>query len=415
MPLHLLAGFLTSRTPARSSSSSSDLNQPAGTAAFPDKTIVGDFSGIYDMLSAIYRVRALPLAEGNAYPFTVRGESSSYHAELMVKGHQAIKTNVGSFNTIASQLRVTNNSAVNDYRIQIFFTDDERHVPVLVTAKLSAGQVRAELAGSQVLQIGPLKQPPAAPTPTPLPTPSPRPTVTPPRGSAGRPDNSMIGMPFRIGEQLNYRIYLANVQQPVGLVSYQVRSRSRYFDRNGLMLTTSAQTTDAAQRLFVANDQFTSYVDPETLLPYRTELNLVQGRSHSSEIWTINQDYGTATKQAGGKVDIPIGTHDYLSIFYAVRSMNLAPPRKNAVSILLNGRAKTLIITAIRRETIQLDSQKIPAIQLSLTTPEDAQPDKFSLRFWISDDDRRLPLRLTAITQLGAVRADLVILAVTNQ
>jgi hypothetical protein len=222
-------------------------------------------------------------------------------------------------------------------------------------------------------------------------------------------------MPFRVGEQLNYRVYLASVQQPVGLVSFQVRNRARYFDHDGLMLTISAQTTDAALRLFVANDQLSSYVDPQTLLPYRSELSLIEGRSHSSEIWTINQEYGSATRKTGGKVDIPIGTHDYLSIFYAVRSMNLAPPKRNAVSILVNGRPKTLIITALRRETIQLDSQKIPAIQLSLTAPEDPQPDKFQLRAWISDDDRRLPLRLTAMTELGALHADLVILAVTHQ
>jgi hypothetical protein len=224
----------------------------------------------------------------------------------------------------------------------------------------------------------------------------------------------MIGMPFKVGEQLNYRVYLASVTQPVGLVSYQVRNRARYFDHDGLMLTTSAQTTDAAQRLFVANDQLTSYVDPQTLLPFRTELNLVEGRRRSNQIWTINQDYGSATRQPGGKVDIPIGTHDYLSIFYAVRSMNLAPPKRNAVSILVNGKPKTLIITALRRERIQLDTEKIPAIQLSLTT-DDQQPDKFSLRVWISDDDRRLPLRLTAMTELGALRADLVILPVTHQ
>jgi hypothetical protein len=94
--------------------------------------------------------------------------------------------------------------------------------------------------------------------------------------------------------------------------------------------------------------------------------------------------------------------------------MNLAPPKRNAVSILVNGKARTLIITALRRERIQLDTQKIPAIQLSLTT-DDQQPDKFSLRVWISDDDRRLPLRLTAITELGGLRADLVILPVTHQ
>lgn len=403
------------REGSRASSGSSDLNQPAGTSAVPERTVGGDLVGTYDLLSAIYRLRAVPLTEGAAYPFTLRSESTSYHAELVVKGHQTVKTNVGSFNTIASQLRVSNNSAVNDYRIQIFFTDDDRHIPVLVTAKLSAGEARAELASSQLLQVGPVRQPPGAPTPSPSPVPTPPPTI-PPGGTGARPGGALNGMPFKVGEQLNYKVYLASVQQSVGTISYQVRSRSRYFDHDGLMLTISAQTTDAAQRLFVANDQLTSYVDPETLLPYRTELSLAEGRRQSNEIWSINQDYGTATKQGGGKVDIPIGTHDYLSIFYAMRSMNLAPPKRNAVSILVNGHPRTLIVTALRRETIQLDSQKVPAIQLSLTTtPEDPQPDKFQLRAWISDDDRRLPLRFTAMTELGALRADLVILPVTYQ
>ena len=397
------------RDGARATTTSSDRNQPA------DPPLATDLPGAYDLLAAVYRLRGLPLAEGGAYSFAVRAESASYQAELIIKGHQAIKTNVGSFNAIASQLRA-NSSTINDYRIQIFFTDDERHVPVLITAKLPAGELRAELASTQVVQVGP-KQPPVGPrpTPTPPPTPTPQPTIKPTPVPGPRTDNFRSLLPFKVGEQLNYRVYLANVQQPVGLVSYQVRNRSRYFDHDGLMLTTAAQTTDAAERLFVANDQLTSYVDPETLLPYRFELTLVEGRNRGNEIWTFNQDYGTATKQPGAKVDIPIGTHDYLSIFYAVRSMNLAPGRRNAVSILVNGRPKTLVITALRREAIQLDSQKIAAIQLSLTTPEDPQPDKFQLRAWISDDDRRLPLRLTATTELGTLRADLVIMSVTHQ
>jgi len=73
-----------------------------------------------------------------------------------------------------------------------------------------------------------------------------------------------------------------------------------------------------------------------------------------------------------------------------------------------------LVITALRRETIQIGSEKIPAIQLSLTT-DDPQPDKFALRAWISDDDRRLPLRLTTTTELGQLRADLVILPLNRQ
>ena len=63
---------------------------------------------------------------------------------------------------------------------------------------------------------------------------------------------------------------------------------------------------------------------------------------------------------------------------------------------------------------MQIGSQTIPAIQISLTT-DDAEGDKYQLRAWLSDDSRRLPLRLTAVTQLGPIRADLAIIPVTRQ
>jgi hypothetical protein len=301
-----------------------------------------------------------------------------------------------------------NNSAVNDYRLRIYFSDDERHVPILVTAKVKSGEIRAEIAGSQLVPEAPAKQPtPSAKVPVP-------PPQSPPLTGAGSPiaDDALAALPFKVGEQLNYQVYLGGNQEVVGLASFQVRARSRYFDHDGLMLTVSAQTTNAAQRLFFANDQVTSYIDPKTLLPFRTDLKLAEGQKRTTESLTINQDYGTATSDKGQKIEIPVGTHDCLSIFYAIRSMNLTPPKRNALSIMVNDRPKTLFISSLSRETIQFGSQKIRAIQLSLTT-DDPQSDKFALRAWISDDDRRLPLRLTATTPLGPLRADLVILPVT--
>lgn len=396
------------REAARSSNTATDFNQPAGSAAVPDKLRTGEFPGSYDFLSALYRLRALPLAEGSTYYLTVHSESQEYQVELKVKGHESIKTNVGSFNAIVTQVRVINDSVANNYHVQIYFTDDERHVPVLITAKTGAGNVRAELAGSQLVAGLPAKVAPPKPVEIPKPTPG-------PIGAPISNNNSLSGLlPFKVGEQLNYQAYLATVQQPVGSIAFQVRPRGRYFDHDGLMLNVTAETTNAAQKLFFAKDVFSSYVDPETLLPFRAEVQIAEGNRRSKETLTINQDYGTATTDQGRKIDMPVGTHDYLSIFYAVRSMNLAPPKRNAVSILVNGRAKTLVITALRRETIQLGSQKIPAIQLSLTT-DDQQPDKFALRAWISDDDRRLPLRLTATTELGQLRVDLVILPLNRQ
>ena len=193
-----------------------------------------------------------------------------------------------------------------------------------------------------------------------------------------------------------------------------MRARSKYFDHDGLQFTVNAQTTNALQKLFAASDIMSSYVDPKTLLPFHTELTLNQGRHRVVSKLTINQDYGIITSDNGEKIEIPIGTHDYLSYFYVVRTFNLTVGRRSAISILVNNKPKTLFITALKRENVQIGSQTIPAIQISLTT-DDAQGDKFQLRGWISDDRRRLPLRLTAITELGPLRADLAIIPVTTQ
>jgi hypothetical protein len=396
LPFH---GQQIVRVASRSSETSADFNQPAG--ALPSKES-SEFPGTYDFLSAIYRIRALSLSEGASYNLSVRGESETYQIEVKVKGRQVVKTNVGSFETIVTQLRVRNNSA-DDYNIKAYFADDQRHLPVLITAKHSAGEIRAELAGSEFI---------ATPNPPPGQSPTPMPGATPKSGAGN--DRTLEGVPFKVGEQLNYQVYLPSIPAPVARATFQVRARSKYFNQDGLLFTLNAQTTNALQNLFVANEIISSYVNPQTLLPFQTELNLSEGRTRVNMKLTINQDLGRATTEKGDRIEIPVGTHDYLSFFYVMRTLDLTINKRSAISILVNNKPKTLFITALKREALQLDSQTVSAIQVSLTT-DDPQPDKFQLLGWISDDRRRLPLRLTAVTKLGPIRADLAIIPVIGQ
>ena len=395
------------REASRTSDTSADFNQPAGAAALaPGRP--GHFPGVYDLLSAVYRIRALPLKENSSYYLTMRMENVDCQIEVKVTRREVVKTNVGSFNTIVSRIWVKNNSST--YGMTVYFTGDPRHVPVLVSARHPTGEIRAELAASEFIATPALPPSPSA-TPVKLPPATPRLPIAAPTQPAGD-DGALTSLPFKVGEQLNYQVFLPNIQQAVATATFQVRARSKYFDKDGLLFNVTAQTTNALQHLFFASDTISSYADPKTLLPFHTEYNLVEGRRRLVSKHTINQDYGTATTDKGVRIEIPIGTHDYLSFFYALRTFNLS--RRNALSILVENKPKTLFIGFVKRETIQLGSQTIPAIQLSLTT-DDAQSDKFQLRAWISDDTRRLPLRLTAVTELGPLRADLAILPVTRQ
>ena len=153
---------------------------------------------------------------------------------------------------------------------------------------------------------------------------------------------SLAELPFKVGEQLNYRVFVPNITLPAATANFQVRAHSKYFDHDGLLLTVSAQTTNALQKLFFASDIVTSYVDPKTLLPFHTEFSLSEGQRRFTSKLAINQDYGTAISEKGNRIEIPVGTHDYLSFFYALRTFNLEPPRRSAISILVNNIPKTL-------------------------------------------------------------------------
>ena len=380
-----------------------------------------------DLLAALYRLRALPLAPGARFEFTAEHAGAIYQAELRVEGRETTNTPAGSFNTLRARVRVRNNDDADDLRLHVYFTDDERHLPVMITARVRGGDVRVALASDETVLPPAPDQLTAAPTPNARPTPSalppdpgnpdarPRPgpartTPTPAAARAGAADD----LPFSVGEQLNFNFFLGNSQQPVGTASFQVRGRSRYFDREGIQFSATMATNQALDRVFSVRDQINSYVDAATLMPFRSEMQIQEGTHRLRGIVQLDQERGGAILHDGSRAEIPAGTYDLLSIFYALRSFDLTPPKRNSVALLLNKRVRVLHIDSVARENINVGGQSISTFQLALST-DDPQGNRLALRLWVGTDRRRIPVRLVATTPLGPVRADLAIIPNTRQ
>ena len=395
------------REAGRTTEASVDYNQPAGTDAIPPKLRIGETAGIYDLLSTVYRIRATPLTMGSQYFITVRNVNEQYLADVKVVGKEYVKTGVGSFDAIVARVKVKGG---HDYDVHVYFSDDEWHVPVMLTAWHGDAYVQAELAASALeaprvavspsrANVDPAKQPPRV---------MPTPVNSNASASAVPASPAVLNLPFKVGEQLNYQVYLGKGNQPIGTLNFAIKDRGRYFNRDGLQFTASAQTTGAAA-IVPVRDQMTSYVDPTTLLPFRTEINFSEGKYKTSRSYNLDQDRGAATTEnSRDRVDIPVGTHDLLSAFYSLRTFALNINKQNSISIMAINRPRALTVTAQRRETIELNGQKIAAIVLDLKT-DDPQPDKLQIKIWVGDDSRHLPLRITAVTDLGAMRADLIV------
>jgi hypothetical protein len=221
-------------------------------------------------------------------------------------------------------------------------------------------------------------------------------------------------LPFKVGEQLNFNFFLGTSPQPVGVATYHVRARNRYAGRDGFWLSATMSTSNALQQVFPVTDKIETYVDAKSLLPFRSQLQIREGNHRLQGVVSLDQERGSATVTDGSTIEIPVGTYDLVSVIYALRSFDLAPPKRNAVSLLINKRPRTLFITSLKRETIELGGKRIPTYQLALATDE-AQGDRLQLRLWVGADRRRLPLRITATTPLGPVRADLSIIPLNAQ
>src|SRR5438874_11812436 len=87
----------------------------------------------------------MTLAGGSSYLMSVRNGDDEYQAQIRVSGRELIKTNVGSFNAIATRVSVKKGE---DYDIRAYFSDDEWHVPVLITARYRGSDIQVELAAS---------------------------------------------------------------------------------------------------------------------------------------------------------------------------------------------------------------------------------------------------------------------------
>lgn len=353
----------------------------------------------FDLLSMIYRVRAL----GGAGSFSVLEDEMIHNFDFVISGTETVSTEAGDFDTQVSLVQSSffAEDKISDFRVN--FTTGEKKIPVLVRFKTDKGEFEARLAGIQ--DLTPVPDPTATPVRTPLPvvTPTPVPTPTP------YVDNQPLSryLPFRLGERLEYSVTKRGV--PAATVAISASERKQYLGTDSLRLVAQVTQTLPANDLFGAADRIEAWVDPDTLVPFATTFGFTGAFSGFSQQTLFDQTQGTATVQAGAPIQIPIGTHNVISLAYAIRAFNLRPPigapnpaNDTRVALFAGTEAKIITLRPSVTEQIEVSGRKWQANLITIRTGE-PQADALNIRVWLSADGRRLPLRLEA----GPYKAEL--------
>lgn len=394
-------------------------------AIFSDDSEVSIRGETYDLTSLVYWLRLQPLTDGSKYKFVALYGKELIEVEAVVKGRERIVAQAGAYNTILINLYPKGKYSA--YRGCVYISTDSQRLPVAFKAQLPVGEARAELASVNFA-------PPSEPLSTKLdfPLDEGARSIPPMRitGASGGNGNDLVGgngsspansvkpgidaesapksveYPFIVGERLSYDISWGSFSS-VGKASFEVRQQGIFTGNRVIEFFGEATTVGAARTLIDVNDQVSSLVSIDSLLPIRTDLRLREGKRVKRTSAIYDRSKNLMSLSSGSQTNIPQGAYDILSLFYAIRAADLNIGMTRDFSFLdANNRPKRLTIKVIKQESIGGPLGARDTFRVDILAPE---PTKSLLaQTWISSDARRLPLYFVTRARFGELRFQLV-------
>ena len=224
----------------------------------------------------------------------------------------------------------------------------------------------------------------------------------------------IVPNPLQVGEKLTYDIRWKKL--PAGKRTDWIVKEEVVNGKNVYRIQ-SEMKTRALFRVYKFRNKQETHLNPTTLSPVRFE-NYVQDRKHQivvkinfregeAEYERVSRPKPKAPQKREAKVlEVPPGTQDELSFIYFLRSKKLALGETYFFPLLVKGKVLKATLTVEGREFVK--NKKLGNVKtLVLRTSEGG-------RFWITDDERRLPVKIETESKIGAIKATLTDIELAN-
>jgi hypothetical protein len=104
---------------------------------------------VTDLLSGVFYFSSQPMELGHRYVIPVVDAMHVLPVTMKVEGREEVKTPYGTFKTLRVQPTASAGVVKNRGNIWIWYTDDERHLPVQMRARLFWGTITFRLIGNE--------------------------------------------------------------------------------------------------------------------------------------------------------------------------------------------------------------------------------------------------------------------------
>ncbi len=209
--------------------------------------------------------------------------------------------------------------------------------------------------------------------------------------------------PFEPGEKLTYRVKIFGL--PVGEETLEIKEVVEIDGYLTYPLFWRVRIIDPFSLLYHFDYTIESFVDVNTLYPRLVRFHFEEGSRIKDREVQLDQTKGIALiKDWRGefKREFSLPTMDTVSLIYWLRTQDLRVGKSFSLSLMEGRNLRKIEIKVLGKEEVITYSGNYSAFLCS-----EVASDKTEVRLWISDDERRLPVKFQAETSLGTLTASL--------
>jgi hypothetical protein len=231
-------------------------------------------------------------------------------------------------------------------------------------------------------------------------------TPAAPAKPTAAPAKREMAVPFKPGETLEYDIGWSSFVT-AGTATVAVKEKKPSYGSTAYYIVAEGRPTSVVSKLYTLYYKADTLLDTYSLLPQRGSLYSEEGKRHRMKTTVFDQRAKKATYEVETRtvvkkdLAIPAFTQDALSAIYVLRSIPFKAGEKFNMPVSDNGNLYKVQMQVGAVEAVKTGLGTVNGLRI---TPVITGPDKDSprgLALWISDDPRRLPLKMEAQLLVG--------------
>jgi hypothetical protein len=215
-------------------------------------------------------------------------------------------------------------------------------------------------------------------------------------------------VPFMPGETLSYDVTWSMAFVTAGTATLRVVDKHASYGSMAYYILGEGRPTPMLEKLYSLYYKADSLLDIYSLTSQRSSVYSDENGRKRTKSLRINPDGKSATFEMQTStnmkkdIGVPVRSQDALSALFALRAMDLAPGMTVRMPVCVSDTVYYMTATVGAKESIKTGLGTQAAFKISpVITDAAGKPAGRKLSIWISDDARRIPLRLQADLAVG--------------